>query len=573
MIKAVKGKAKGFPIHVPTSLHDEYVSDFLSVMCAATEKAVTLSEDLAFKFQYQSKKWMSKFSDPSTTSADVRRESAIKKWLAADQRNKVTNSRLLLDDATFTGGVTSGKIVKFARLVIRQVIGESPPTSLFGEFSNGASTRVTRSPDAIARKFVGEAHVTPDAFGVFCTSVLSTSPAWVHSLFNGAFSPVEQEGSMMFTVPKDSEIDRVACKEPEINMFLQRGVGLYLRSALRKRSIDLKDQTHNQRLAHEGSVSRRLATLDLSSASDLISTQLVYDLLPLDWFLLLDAIRVKRVLIDSEWHELNMFSSMGNGFTFELESLLFYALTCAINRAYGVRGRVSVYGDDIITPNSIAPAFPAIFSWFGFKVNSSKSFWTGKFRESCGKHYYDGTDVTPFFIRGRITTVLDLIHQLNLLRAWGTRGGDDFWTPELHSFWLRWSNRIPSRLKGGKNVEDKSCLYTIHNPRRRLQAEKRAVVAPEEGAYLQWLCARSSQPVRVLSFGCGADASVRIKRAVAFAWVPEALRCEALVTSTPSLDLDVYRLVKNRAWDWSLNHLWFSEFALDSDDSERLLTA
>ncbi len=549
----------GVPIKLPTSLHDRFVTDMLSVISSATETAIH-HVDLVFKFGYQAQRWLSKFSDQSTTSPADRRTAAIKKWLLAEVRNQRTNQRLLLDDVTFNGNVTSSQIVKFARMVIRQTIGDSPSADLFGKFSNGASTRVRRGPDAIARKFVGEAHVTPEAYEIFKTQVLATSPAWVQAMMNGTFKCVVQPGSMMFTVPKDSEIDRVACKEPEINMFLQRGAGVYLRSQLRKRGINLKDQTLNQRLAFEGSVSRKLATLDLSSASDLISVQLVYDLLPLDWFLYLDAIRVKRVLIDGEWHELSMFSSMGNGFTFELESLIFYALSCAINRAYGVRGRISVYGDDIVTPSAIAATYVRVFAWFGFKVNPKKSFWTGGFRESCGKHYYKGYDVTPFFLRSRVGSLPDLMHQLNQLRAWATRVGDDFWTPELHSFWEKWSREVPPKYFGGKNVADITCLCTVDRPRRRLQAEKREISAPNDGAYLQWLLARSSHTVRVLAFGCGDSAPLPVKREVALSWLAEYEEFEPLVTSKPTLELAHYRAVKNREQDGTkLTELWFRE--------------
>jgi len=560
------GKRKSYPTRLPTTLNAEFIADFQSVIDTCTAEAATLFKDLAFKFKYLQQSWASKYTEVSRETARTRRNAAIEKWLHAETRNEKTNRRLLLEETTFRGGVTSQKLKSFARLVIRQTIGDTPPNDLFGEFTNGASTRVKRGPDAIARKFVGEAHVTEEAADEFISNVIFKSEAWHAAANRGDFSLVTQHGSMMFTVPKNSEIDRVACKEPEINMFLQRGVGLYLRTALKKRRIDLQDQTPNQRLALEGSVTKKLATLDLSSASDLISTQLVYDLLPLDWFLLLDKIRVKRVLIKKDWHELNMFSSMGNGFTFELESLIFYALTCAINRAYGVRGRVSVYGDDIITPNGSAAIFPSIFAWFGFKVNSKKSFWTGNFRESCGKHYMNGTDVSPFFIRGPLLHLHDLMHQLNLLRDWATRNGEDFWTPELYCFWVKWSKRVPRHLHGGKDVQDKSCLSTVCRPRKRLQAEKRVIDAPVKGTYLQWLATRDKVPNKVLRYACGDDAPTLVKRVVAFDWAENAISNESLITSEPELELAQFRAVKNRTWDRSLpaNLCWFQELCCEA---------
>jgi hypothetical protein len=58
-----------------------------------------------------------------------------------------------------------------------------------------------------------------------------------------------------------------------------------------------------------------------------------------------------------------------------------------------------VYGDDIIVPADEASAICKTLESFGFKVNSHKSFWTGKFRESCGMDAYDGHDVTVTYVR------------------------------------------------------------------------------------------------------------------------------------------------------------------------------
>jgi hypothetical protein len=118
---------------------------------------------------------------------------------------------------------------------------------------------------------------------------------------------------VLFTVPKSSEIDRVACKEPEVNMFMQRSVGAHIRRRLRRVGVDLNDQTVNQHLA-KIAVDQGLATIDLSAASDSITEQLVVNWLPPEWFLLLNRLRVHNVDVDGTLHPLQMFSSMGNGF-------------------------------------------------------------------------------------------------------------------------------------------------------------------------------------------------------------------------------------------------------------------
>jgi hypothetical protein len=96
---------------------------------------------------------------------------------------------------------------------------------------------------------------------------------------------------------------------------------------------------------------------------------------------------------------------MGNGFTFELQSLLFYAAVLTVFDLFpsiGKDRRCRVYGDDIILPTAYAGIFVEFLSWLGFTTNPDKSFVDGPFRESCGKHYFLGDDVTPFYIRENV---------------------------------------------------------------------------------------------------------------------------------------------------------------------------
>jgi hypothetical protein len=65
---------------------------------------------------------------------------------------------------------------------------------------------------------------------------------------------------------------------------------------------------------------------------------------------------------------------------------------------------ISVYGDDIIVPTDWVPFVMNSLEQFCLKVNSAKSFWTGKFRESCGVDAYDGVQVTPVYCRRLLPT-------------------------------------------------------------------------------------------------------------------------------------------------------------------------
>jgi hypothetical protein len=199
----------------------------------------------------------------------------------------------------------------------------------------------------------------------------------------------------MVTVPKDAFVDRVICIEPTGNIYCQKGLGQVLRRRLKRSGVDLNDQTINQELARKGSIDGSLATLDLSSASDSLCYELVKAVMPPRWFNALNDCRSTATLLpDGTWRHNEKFSSMGNGYTFELESLIFYALLRAVCDKSDV---VSVYGDDLIVPNHQAQRCIEALDSIGFKTNESKSFSTGPFRESCGKHYFRGTDVTPVY--------------------------------------------------------------------------------------------------------------------------------------------------------------------------------
>lgn len=202
-------------------------------------------------------------------------------------------------------------------------------------------------------------------------------------------------------VPKNAKTDRAIMVEPWLNSIVQLAVGDYMARRLKAFGVDLSDQDRNKSLAREGSLTGALATLDLSSASDSISTGLVEHLLPPDWFDLLSRLRTGEVVESSGLvTRLQKFSSMGNGFTFPLESLVFWALTRA---CCDRRETVSVYGDDIICPTSRVESVIRVLNATGFLVNEEKSFWEGPFRESCGGDYLSGIDVRPCFIKGPLT--------------------------------------------------------------------------------------------------------------------------------------------------------------------------
>jgi hypothetical protein len=230
-------------------------------------------------------------------------------------------------------------------------------------------------------------------------------------------------GNRVAFVPKTAVTHRTIAIEPLLNIYAQLGLGKMMRRRLRtKCNLDLDDQAPNQDLAKRGSVDGSLATIDLSSASDTVARELVRFLLPCEWFERLDLCRSKVGYLDGKWLRYEKFSSMGNGCTFELETLIFWSLAIVCVRHLNLDAEsVRVYGDDIIVPSLAYDLLVEVLTFCGFSTNSAKSFKEGPFRESCGKDFYDGREVRPFFQKENLSEVSHLFRLANGIRRAASR--------------------------------------------------------------------------------------------------------------------------------------------------------
>lgn len=228
--------------------------------------------------------------------------------------------------------------------------------------------------------------------------------------------------NMIATVPKDGRKDRPIAKEQTGNIYLQLGIGSLLRTRLRVFGIDLDRQAEiNRRVALESSRTKEFFTIDLSNASDTVSRDLVEALLPANWFQLLDSLRAPwGVLPSGEAFLYRKFSSMGNGFTFELETMIFLALCQGVRKVYGNRtDRFIAFGDDILGPDYLYLQTRMYLEYSGFQVNSEKSFHgSQRVRESCGIDALDGRNIRPFFVKCIPSNTLEAIGLRNRIRAW-----------------------------------------------------------------------------------------------------------------------------------------------------------
>jgi hypothetical protein len=452
---------------------------------AFQEKLLSLRASV--KTDYLKEQVFSKFVSADTAPAEVRRTRAINKWLATERDNEATNVRLLLTPAEYNilPRVSYGRFVAFCRDLIAEIIGETAPVdALIGAFSGGASTSRKRTESHPAQKYLGKAHVTQRCLELFFDTCIDEMPGWLWDCTDLEFETVP--GNVLFTVPKNTDIDRCACKEPDVNMFVQKGIGNHFRESLRRIGINLNDQSINRSLARVGSIDGSLATLDLSSASDSVTSGLVAEMLPESWYTLLDSVRSPVTIIDGEEHRNEMFSSMGNGFTFELQSILYYAFARAVCFFTGTPGKVSVYGDDIICPSEAAPQLIDVLYYLGFSTNIEKTHFTGAFRESCGGHYSNGYDITPFYVKAPFRTLVDLIHVANQLREWGSIPELGIIDPEVEDIWLWLKGYIPSYLWGGVDTSYKFQLVSNDLPSKRLQLETNRR-RTGTGGYIHWL--------------------------------------------------------------------------------------
>ncbi len=231
----------------------------------------------------------------------------------------------------------------------------------------------------------------------------------------------------VITVPKTLDKPRVISIEPANVMYMQQAMKdaferswasprLFGRVNIPHFMIRYSSQSPNQELARIGSLDGSLATLDLSEASDRVSNGLVKAMFG-NYPELLDALQACRtetaLLPKGDIHHLEKYASMGSALTFPVESMVFLVIVFlgieqALNRRLSRKdiksliGSVRIYGDDIIIPTEYTGSVISSLESFGFKVGVHKSFWNGKFRESCGADYYDGVDVNIVRLRRTI---------------------------------------------------------------------------------------------------------------------------------------------------------------------------
>lgn len=242
---------------------------------------------------------------------------------------------------------------------------------------------------------------------------------------------IESSGNLTF-VPKAYASRRIVVTEPSLNTYFQLGLGRVMERVLQEvTGVSLSTQPlYNQKMAEMGSRNDgTFCTMDLQQCSDYISIALAEFMFPpalLRWMKILRTGFVKPPKqYGREEIPLHMLSTMGNGFTFPMQTVLLSALVLGVYDTLGIQvdrkdRNWGVFGDDIIVVSEAFSLLSQVLAQLGLKVNFTKSFSSGPFRESCGADFYSGSNVRGVYLK-RYSSDPDLLSAFNRLAVWSAR--------------------------------------------------------------------------------------------------------------------------------------------------------
>jgi len=459
---------------VPASVTDDSIFDFLSAidhpyslsiwllyfnkeleqLVNRTIKPSDFNDPLDFRDAYLATEFLSKsnFFELDTS----KEQAAFSKFFEFENLCAQTNVRFrnLALDPKYQG--SNVWLLNATAQKIANILGSFRPEE-FVEMANwgpGVTTLLKGEHVSAVNKFHKENGITRDLYLLVEPWFATAYPGWAEhlTLEHGEQCFTYVGGNSIVTVPKNSKTDRVIAVEPGINLWFQKAIGKMISRRLRRFGVDLTSQERNQQLSKLGALEtgdRALATVDFSSASDSISLEVVRELIPHEWFRLMDTCRSKIGFHNDSVIRWQKFSSMGNGFTFELESLIFFAAAEAVKDLLGYHGsEVSVFGDDVILPNGCYEVFSIFSAFLGFKVNTKKSYSSGYFRESCGAHWFDGVDCKPVFLKEKLQNVQAIYKLANSVRYLAHRRNFGYGCDARFRYcWSRLYRRVPEPLR------------------------------------------------------------------------------------------------------------------------------
>jgi hypothetical protein len=322
-----------------------------------------------------------------------------------------------------------------------------------GDVGSGSSC-LSRAPDYYTKLFDGPLTCTRPGLLDYWRQTMTLHPLWSNAerTRHTRYGESIVAGNVLSFVNKNVDTARCISTEPTINMWYQLGVGNLIRDRMKEFfHIDLETQPAlNGELARIGSSTGLYSTIDLESASDSMSMRMARVIFPKGMLQWLELFRspVCR-LPGNRMLALNMVSTMGNGYTSPLQTLLFSCVVAAVYKLRGIDLRAGphvplrrptspfskaagelddprydpygkhfgVFGDDIIVDTAATNEVIHLLELIGFVVNRSKTHVVGPFRESCGSDWYNGTPCRGIYIK-RLGTAQDHYVAINTLNRW-----------------------------------------------------------------------------------------------------------------------------------------------------------
>jgi hypothetical protein len=412
--------------------------------------------------RYQISALLKKFQ--FTGDREKRRSAALKKFKEAELACKFFNDNskklAFLDDDTELACYTYAR--EFLQKVLGSELPESEELTLWSRHGPGSNLDTSHRQVSLYDKYKNWPYSCTKGSLDLARSAIQNDERWLGALEDDyrvknnlpKHVILDQDvfwanvlkivpGNRITFVPKNAKTERSIAIEPCMNLYLQLGVDGYIRRRLKRWGIDLDSQKRNQVYAMLGSghFHNPFVTLDLAAASDSISLELCRLLLPPQWYRYLIKLRSPVGVLDDELVIYEKISSMGNGYTFALESAIFAAICYAVEKhLHGSCqfGSFAVFGDDLIVKTSSSSLVIRMLNLFGFNLNHEKSFIHGHFRESCGADWYNGISVRPVFLTSQPTTAMELwcdinrIRRILSLRIWH----GEFETPQFMQKWI-----------------------------------------------------------------------------------------------------------------------------------------
>lgn len=410
-----------------------------------------------FTRDYQATELLRKYPGLPIPGLDLDGES-VERFYSSEQVNYLSNRRLErhIDFPVLNGKLEwrAHELLLKAAKWMEKTLGRVPDVR--GKFGPGVVVEMANWNRS--RKYRNSGLTAYDKLQ-FQPAVYDHTPPWVSQYFfwdtvwgreylrcnSGSNElPIELSDSYI-SIEKTALAKRGIAPGAGLMIYAQLAVGKAMRPRLSRVGLDLGNergfdpdlpteaQMRHQELARLGSISGDTVTIDLSNASDLNCYQLIRILSQYapDWWALWCDLRARRTSIthkNSDTGErtnrrvlLEKFSAMGNGYTFELETLVFASLAHAVGGIIGIDS--FVYGDDMIVPREIANDLLALLRYCGHTPNTRKTFLTGYFRESCGGDFFEGRNVRPYYLKKVPQDAADWISIANGMWRASTRLG------------------------------------------------------------------------------------------------------------------------------------------------------